>query len=55
MKKGMKKENGRVKKLQFRFTEDEADLIKEEAKKKNMNVSEYIRYLIDKEIKNDKK
>lgn len=50
MEKGSKKENGRIKKLQFRFTEEEEKEIKEKAKKKNMSLSAYIRYL----IKNDK-
>jgi len=49
MLKGSKKENGRIHKLSFRFTEDEVNELKQKAKKNNMSLSEYIRYLIKKD------
>lgn len=49
MLKGSKKENGKVRHLDIRLTEEEYLEIAEKAKKNNMTKSEYVRYLIKKD------
>lgn len=49
MKKGSKKENAKNRRLSVRLTEEEYQLIAEKAKKKNMEKSKYILYLIKKD------
>ncbi len=49
MIKGSKKENGREKRYTIRFTKEEAIRLEEKSKMLNMTVSEYIRYLVEKE------
>lgn len=48
MKKGTKKENGKVKRIYLRTTELEYKEIMEKARKNNMNMSEFILYLVKK-------
>lgn len=49
MKKGSKKENGKIKHLDIRLTEEEYQDIDKKAKKNNMTKSEYILHLVKKE------
>ena len=49
MKKGTKKENGKVRRLSVRLTEEEYQEITKKSKKHNMEKSEYILYLIKKD------
>ncbi len=46
MIKGSKKENGKVKRIYLRTTEEEYKMILDDAKKNNMNMSEYLLYLV---------
>lgn len=49
MKKGSKKENGKIKRIYLRVTEEEHKMILERSKKNNMNMSEYLLYLVKKD------
>lgn len=49
MLKGSKKENGKIKRYTIRLTEQEHRDFQEVAKKINMNISEMLIYLVDKE------
>lgn len=48
MKKGSKKENGKTKRIFLRVTELEYQEIMEKAKKNDMNMSEFILFLVKK-------
>ena len=49
VKKGSKKENGKVVKFSIRITTEEHQEIKQKAEKQNMTASNYIRYLVKKD------
>lgn len=49
MIKGSKKENGKVHKLSFRATQEEKEMIMNQAKEKNMTMTEYLIYLVKKD------
>ncbi len=49
MKKGTKKENGKTTRFTIRLTEEEHREFIEKAKKNNMNISEYLIYLVKKD------
>lgn len=49
MIKGSKKENGKIKHLDIRVTNEEYQEVAEKAKKNNMSMSEYILYLVKKD------
>ena len=51
MRKGIKKENGKTKRFTIRLTNEEHKEFIEKSKKHNMNISEYLIYL----VQNDKK
>lgn len=50
----MKYKTNEVKKdfIKYRVTKEEKEIISNRAKEYNMNMSNYIRYLIDKDLKN---
>lgn len=49
MKKGMKKENGKIHKISIRLTEEEYEMILTKSKNKNLTMSKYILNLVKKE------
>lgn len=55
MKKGSKKENGKIKRFTIRLTEQEHQEFQEVAELINMNISEMLIYLVSKEKQKLKK
>ena len=49
MLKGSKKENGKIKRIYLRATNEEYKMILEKSKKNNMNMSEYLLNLVKKD------
>ena len=49
VKKGTKKANGKTTRFTIRLTEQEHQEFTEKAKKRNMNISEYLIYLVKKD------
>ena len=49
MKKGMKKENGKIKRFTIRLTEEEHQEFIKKATSKNMKISEYLIFLVKKD------